>query len=194
MTLPSRDLTTLLRAWGRGEQAALDELLPLVYAELRRQAARHLRMQPQGHTLQTTALVHEVYLRLIDSDGADWQSRAHFFGVAARAMRSILVDYARARRAAKRGGGARALTLSAADAAGASTPEAPESEVDVVALDEALARLAGLDHRQARVVELRYFGGMSIEETAHALGVSHATVEREWRTARLWLRRELRAG
>ena len=196
MTPNSRDVTALLQAWGRGEQAALDELLPLVYGQLRRQAARYLRAQPVGHTLQTTALVHEAYLRLVGPDraGTDWSGRAHFFGVAARAMRSILVDHARARRAAKRGGGARALSLSAADAAVARAGEAAGSEVDVVALDEALARLAALDARQAQVVELRYFGGLSIEETAQVLDVSHATVEREWKTARLWLRRELGAA
>lgn len=187
----SRDVTALLQAWGRGEQGAFDELLPLVYGELRRQAARQLRSQPSGHTLQATALVHEVYLRLVDRPNAEWQGRAHFFGVAARAMRSILVDHARARRAAKRGGRAPALTLGAADAV---ADGAPGSEVDVLALDEALTRLAELDLRQARVVELRYFGGSSIEETAQVLGISHATVEREWRTARLWLRRELGPG
>ena len=189
------DVTALLRAWGRGEQAALDELLPLVYADLRRQASRYLRAQRAGHTLQTTALVHEAYLRLVrqDGGGADWQGRAHFFGVAARAMRSILVDHARARRAAKRGGGAQVISLGS-PAAVAGGEGASESEVDVIALDQALARLAELDGRQAQVVELRYFGGLSIEETAQALGVSHATVEREWRTARLWLRRELKAG
>jgi RNA polymerase sigma factor (TIGR02999 family) len=192
----SRDVTALLRAWGRGEQAALDELLPLVYGELRRQAARHLRAQRPEHTLQTTALVHEAYLRLVRQDGAraDWQSRAHFFGVAARAMRSILVDHARARRAAKRGGGAQVISLGNAAVGGGGADGIPESEVDVIALDQALARLAELDGRQARVVELRYFGGLSIQETAETLGVSHATVEREWRTARLWLRRELKAG
>ncbi len=191
-----RDVTALLRAWSQGEQGALDELLPLVYGELRRLAARYLRTQRPGHTLQTTALVHEAYLRLVGpvGAGADWQGRAHFFGVAARAMRSILVDHARARQAAKRGGGVRALTLGAADAAGARADRAAESEVDVVALDDALARLADMDARQARVVELRYFAGLSIEETALALGISHATVEREWRTARLWLRRELGAA
>ncbi|HEX3232971.1 MAG TPA: sigma-70 family RNA polymerase sigma factor [Gemmatimonadales bacterium] len=184
-------MTALLQAWGRGEPAALDELLPLIYEELRRQAARQLRSQPAGHTLQATALVHEVYLRLVGRPDAEWQSRAHFFGVAARAMRSILVDHARARQAAKRGGQARRLTLGAADGV-ADRP--PESEVDVLALDEALARLAELDPRQAQVVELRYFAGSTIQETAHVLGLSHATVEREWRTARLWLRRELAAG
>jgi RNA polymerase sigma factor (TIGR02999 family) len=192
----SRDVTALLQAWGRGEQAALDELLPLVYGELRRQAARHLRAQRPGHTLQTTALVHEAYLRLVRQRGAgaDWQGRSHFYGVAARAMRSILVDHARARRAAKRGGGAPVISLSSAAVADDDPGGVQESEVDVIALDQALARLAELDGRQARVVELRYFGGLSIEETARTLGVSHATVEREWRTARLWLRRELKAG
>ncbi|HEY7504342.1 MAG TPA: sigma-70 family RNA polymerase sigma factor [Gemmatimonadales bacterium] len=198
MTPPSRDrdVTTLLQAWGRGERAALDELLPLVYGELRRQAARRLRAQPEGHTLQATDLVHEAYLRLVDRGGAgaDWHDRSHFFAVAARAMRSILVDHARARRTAKRGGGAPALTLGAADAASAPADQSSDPRVDVEALDEALTRLAALDPRQARVVELRYFGGLSIGEAAEALGVSHATVEREWRTARLWLRRELVAG
>jgi RNA polymerase sigma factor (TIGR02999 family) len=184
----SCDVTALLQAWGRGERAALDELLPLVYGELRRQAARHLRAQAAGHTLQPTALVHEVYLRLVDQPTVEWQGRAHFFGVAARAMRSILVDHARARHAAKRGGRARAVTLSAAHGIADRTAEA---EVDVLALDEALSGLAALDARQAQVVELRYFGGLSIEETAHVLGISCATVERDWKTARLWLRREL---
>jgi RNA polymerase sigma-70 factor (ECF subfamily) len=183
----SRDVTALLQAWGRGERAALDELLPLVYGELRRQAARHLRAQAAGHTLQPTALVHEVYLRLVDQPTVEWQGRAHFFGVAARAMRSILVDHARARHAAKRGGRARAVTLGAAHGVA-------EAEVDVLALDEALTGLAALDARQAHVVELRYFGGLSIEETAQVLGISHATVERDWKTARLWLKRELSTG
>jgi RNA polymerase sigma factor (TIGR02999 family) len=185
------DLTALLQAWSGGDESALNELLPLVYGELRRQAARQLRSQPPGHTLQATALVHEAYLRLADAPG-DWQGRSHFFGVAARAMRSILVDHARARRAAKRGGGGVAVTLGAAERAGELPDRTADADVDVEALDEALTRLAGLDPRQARVVELRYFGGLSIEETAGVLGVSHATVEREWKTARLWLRRELR--
>ena len=180
-------VTALLLAWARGEQAALDDLLPLVYGELHQQAERAMRAQPVGHTLQTTALVHEAYLRLVDMQEVGWQGRAHFFGVAARAMRSVLVDHARARRAAKRGGGIAPVTLGAADGAKASDAD----EIDVEALDAALARLAALDPRQAQVVELRYFGGLSIEETAQVLGVSHATIEREWRTARLWLRREL---
>jgi RNA polymerase sigma factor (TIGR02999 family) len=184
-------VTTLLHQWGGGEEAALNELLPIVYDELHRQAERYMRAQPAGHTLQPTAVVHEAYLRLVDRDrgGAEWQSRAHFFAVASRAMRSVLVDHARARRSAKRGGAARQLTLGAADGMDASAPD-----VDVLALDEALARLAALDPRQAKIVELRYFAGLSIEEVGDALGVSHATVEREWRTARLWLRRELLAG
>ena len=191
-TPPPSRITTLLRAWSEGDRTALDELLPLVYDELHRQAERAMRAQPEGHTLQTTALVHEAYLRLVDRSGAAWQDRAHFFGVAARVMRSVLVDHARARRAAKRGGGAAALTLSRNDAA--VDPEFDSNGVDVEALDEALTRLAALDPRQAKVVELRYFGGLSIHETAAVLDVSHATIEREWRTARLWLRRELVQG
>jgi len=192
---PRTDVTALLRAWDQGEETALDELLPLVYGELRRQAERAMRAQPAGHTLQPTALVHEAYLRLVDGPEREWQSRAHFFGVAARTMRSVLVDHARAHKAAKRGGGGAALTLGAAEAAGVGSSRTGESgQVDVEALDAALTGLAALDPRQARVVELRYFGGLSIEETAEVLGVSHATVEREWRTARLWLRRELAGG
>jgi RNA polymerase sigma factor (TIGR02999 family) len=191
-TSPDRDITSLLHAWVRGDEAALDQLLPLVYGELHRQAERAMRAQPAGHTLQTTALVHEAYPRLIDAPRADWQGRAHFFGVAARATRSVLVDHARALRARKRGSGAQVLTLGAADAAGAAGETAGDaSEVDVEALDAALTRLAELDPRQARVVELRYFGGLSIGEAAEMLELSHATVEREWRTARLWLRRKL---
>lgn len=191
-TPPPSRITALLRAWSEGDHDALDELLPLVYGELHRQAERAMQAQPEGHTLQTTALVHEAYLRLVDGSGAGWQDRAHFFGVAARVMRSVLVDHARARRAAKRGGGAAVLTLSPDDAA--SDPDADSNGVDVEALDEALNRLAAFDSRQARVVELRYFAGLSINETAAVLDVSHATVEREWRTARLWLRRELVRG
>jgi RNA polymerase sigma factor (TIGR02999 family) len=187
-TPPSSRITVLLRAWSQGDRNALEELLPLVYAELHRQAERAMRAQPDGHTLQTTALVHEAYLRLVGGAGAEWQSRAHFFGVAARAMRSVLIDHARARRAAKRGGGAAAVTLDPGTAM--DRPPGPD-RVDVEVLDIALTRLGALDPRQARVVELRYFAGLSIEETAEVLGISHATVEREWRTARLWLRREL---
>ena len=179
-------VTDLLQAWASGDQAALDELLPLVYDDLRRQARRHMRAQPAGHTLQTTALVHEAYLRLIGLSSVEWKGRAHFFGVAAKAMRSILVDHARARNAAKRGGSARAIALD--DAGGIAGPQA---SVDVLALDEALGRLAELDSRKSQLVELRYFGGLGIDEAAAVLGVSRATVKREWTTARAWLRREL---
>jgi len=186
----SGDVTSLLRAWGRGDQAALERLFPLVYGELHQQAERYMRGQKPGHTLQTTGLVHEAYLRLVDapSGDAEWQGRAQFFALASRAMRSVLVDHARARAAVKRGGAMQALTLTAAGDVARSEPDA-----DVVALDEALRGLAELDPRQAQIVELRYFGGLSIDEVAETLGVSHATVERDWRTARLWLRRELAA-
>jgi RNA polymerase sigma factor (TIGR02999 family) len=186
MTSPlSHNVTQSLQAWGQGDRAALDELLPLVYRELHRQAERFMRAQLPGHTLQVTGLVHEAYLRLVDQE-VQWQSRAHFFGVAGKAMRSILVDHARARKAAKRGGGGQQLTLGAADAAAGAEPA-----VDVLALDEALARLAELNPEHSRLVELRYFAGLSIEETAEVLGVSPATVKRQWQVVRLWLRREL---
>ena len=148
-----------------------------------------MRRQPPGHTLQTTAVVHEAYLRLARQDGAGWQSRAHFFGVAAKVMRSILVDHARSRRAARRGGDAAPLTLAGADAAAGA-----EGGVDVEALDEALVRLAEFDPGKSRVVELRYFTGLTIEETAAVMGVSPATVKREWTAARAWLKHELGAG
>jgi RNA polymerase sigma factor (TIGR02999 family) len=187
MTSPdSHQVTQLLRDWSQGDQTALDQLLPLVYRDLHRQAERFMRGQAAGHTLQATGLVHEAYFRLVGQEGVEWQSRAHFFGVAGKAMRSILVDHARARGAAKRGGGDRQLTLGAADAAAASAPE-----VDVLALDEALSRLADLDPEMTRLVELRYFAGLSIEEVADALGVSPATVKRRWQVARLWLKREI---
>jgi RNA polymerase sigma factor (TIGR02999 family) len=185
----SHHVTKLLRAWSQGDRRAFDELLPLVYRELHQQAERFMRAQPAGHTLQVTALVHEVYLRLVDREGIEWQSRAHFFGVAGKAMRSILVDHARARGAAKRGGAARHLTLGAVSVAAEAEPA-----VDVLALDEALSRLADLDPEQSRLVELRYFAGLGIEETAEVLGVSPATVKRHWRVARAWLKRELSAS
>jgi RNA polymerase sigma factor (TIGR02999 family) len=182
-------VTALIRAWGEGDRAALDELLPLVYGELREQAERFMRNQASGHTLQTTALVHEAYLRLVEQQSVEARSRAQFFALAAKAMRSVLVDHARARRAAKRGGGAWELSLGAAgeiaDAASSADP------VDVLALDEALDRLAELDPEQKQLVELRYFAGLGIEETAEVLGVSPATVKREWSLTRAWLRREL---
>jgi RNA polymerase sigma factor (TIGR02999 family) len=178
-------VTTLLRQWKGGDDSALDRLLPLVYAELRRIAARHLRRERAGHSLQPTGLVHEAYLRLVASPGPEWQDRAHFFGVSARLMRQILVDHARARGAAKRGGAARRVTLTEG------VEPAVVRDLDLLALDEALRRLEAMDPVQGRVVELRYFAGLSIEETAEVLGKSPATVNREWRMARAWLRREL---
>jgi RNA polymerase sigma factor (TIGR02999 family) len=170
---------------GAGKQAVYDELFPLVYAELRRIAAREMRREKPGRTLQTTALVHEAYLRLLKDASLSFENRAHFLGIAARAMREILIEHARARSARKRGGGAVRLTLDDLTAA------VPSPSIDVLALDEALRRLARLDERHARVVELRYFGGLSVEETAAALGLSPATVKRDWTLARAWLFREL---
>ena len=181
-----RSISQLLDAWGRGERAALDALVPEVYEMLHQQARRALRDQPDGHTLQPTALVNEAYVKLANQPGVGSESRSHFLAVAAMVMRSVLVDHARARQRAKRGGNARALSLGAADDVAQT-----EDPVDVVALDDALTRLAAQDERKARVVELRYFVGLSIEETAKALDSSPATVKREWTTARAWLRREL---
>jgi len=181
-------VTDLLRAWGAGETGASEALVPLVYAELRRQARRVLAGEGEGHTLQATALVHEAWLRLDGQHDARWESRTQFLAVAALTMRRVLVDHARARRALKRGGGGTQVTLGAASEA-AATPE----DVDVLALDEALTRLATMDPRKARLVELRYFAGLSMPEAAATLGVSLATVGREWAVARMWLRRELEA-
>ena len=186
------DVTGLLIAWSEGDSKALDSLLPVVYAELRRQARRALRREAAGHTLQPTALVHEAYLKLVDQRPSRWQGRAQFYGVAARCMRQVLVDAARTRRAAKRGGGARPITLS--DAEGLAAAPAAGGEAagdDILALDAALTRLGELDPDQARVVELRYFAGLTLDDTAATLGVSPATVSREWTVARRWLRREL---
>jgi RNA polymerase sigma factor (TIGR02999 family) len=185
MPTPSPSVTDRLRAWGRGDTAALDRLMPVVYEELGRQARRYLRHERPGHTLETAGLVHEAYLRLVDQRKADWQNRAQFFGVAAQLMRRVLIDHARSRQAAKRGGVGIQITLEDA------TVRAEERGVDLLELDEALTRLAALDPQQARVVELRYFTGLSIEETAEVLGISTATVKREWALARAWLRREL---
>jgi len=185
---PPPDVTGLLLAWGRGDQSAADRLVPAVYDELHRRAERAMRREGGDHTLQATALVHESYLRLVDQRRVEWRSRAHFFAIAATVMRRILVDHARARLAAKRGGGAAPITLAGAGE-GAAADGA--DEVDLLALHEALERLAVLDPEQARLVELRYFGGLTIDETADALGVSPATVKREWTLARAWLRREL---
>lgn len=174
-------MTRLLCAWGNGDTTARDRLVPLVYGELRRRAAAYLRRERQGHTLQPTALVHEAYVRLIDQSRIAWRNRAQFYGVAACIMRRILVDHARAARMAKRSGRLVSVTLEEHHAV------VPAPDVDVLALDEALTRLAGLDPRKSAVAELRFFSGLSVEECAHVLGVSDATVEREWRAARAWL-------
>ena len=182
--LPPADVTRLLVAWRGGDAAALDGLLPLVYAELRRVAHRYMRDERPNHPLQTTALVHEAYLRLIDVTRVDWQSRNHFFAVSAQMMRRILVEAARRRHADKRGGDASHVALDEAFV------PAPERAADFLALDEALERLAALAPRKARVVELRYFAGLSVEETAGVLEVSAETVMRDWRMAKLWLQRD----
>ncbi len=184
-----RAVTALLQAWSAGDRGALDALLPVVYDELRRQARGALAREGVGQTLQPTALVHEAYLRLVGQRHARWEGRTQFFAVAAQLMRRVLVDRARRRHAAKRGGGARQVTLADADAVAAES--GGDAGVDVLALDDALTRLAALDPEKARLVELRYFAGMSIPEAAAALGVSPATVGRQWAVARLWLRREL---
>jgi RNA polymerase sigma factor (TIGR02999 family) len=171
--------------WRGGDREALDALIPIVYGELRRMAHRYLERERSDHTLQSTALVHEVYVRLIGQKLPEWQSRAHFFGVAARLMRQILVEYARGHLAAKRGGGACKVTVES----GALV--AQKSDVDVILLDDALFELAKLDARQSRIVELRFFGGLSIDDTSEVLGISPATVVREWTTARIWLHREI---
>ena len=182
----SARVSKLLLNWGQGDQGAREALIPLVYDELRRLARRHLRRERPDHTLQSAALVNEAYLRLIRQDQPQWQNRAHFFGVAAQLMRHILVDHARNRMAAKRGAGAPRLTLDPEIA----LPQ--QREVDLVARDDALNQLAALDEQQSRVVELRFFGGLSIEETSVVLEISPATVKREWATARAWLQREMK--
>jgi len=182
------EVTALLGGWSRGEAAALDRLVPLVYDELRRLAGALLRHEREGHTLQPTALVHEAFLRLLGERRVDAPTRARFFAVAATAMRRVLVDHARTRRRLKRGGGETAVALP--EELGGETPLAP---IDVLALDVALDRLAGLDPQQARIVELRYFAGLSIEETAALVGASPATVKRDWTSARAFLLRELSA-
>jgi RNA polymerase sigma factor (TIGR02999 family) len=178
-------ITALLQEWRRGDRAALDRLTPLVYDELRALARRHLRGERHRLTLQPTALVHEAYLRLVGGGHVPWEDRAHFFGVASRLMRQVLVDHARARQAKKRGGQATLVDLAGAD------PLEPPCGVDVLALHEALDRLAALDATSARIVELRYFGGLTIEETAEVLETSPATVKRDWHASRAWLLREM---
>jgi RNA polymerase sigma-70 factor (ECF subfamily) len=182
----SKDVTVLLVAWSNGDEDALSRLTPLVYAELRRVAQAYMRREHSGHTLQATALVNEAYIRLVDSSRVRWQNRAHFFAVAAQLMRRILIDFARNRKYQKRGGDWRRVTLVEGEHA------ATNSDVDLVAVDDALQELAKLDARKARVVELRFFGGLSLEETAEALQVSTDSVGRDWRAARAWLMRELK--
>ncbi|MCU1264525.1 MAG: polymerase, sigma-24 subunit, subfamily [Acidobacteria bacterium] len=183
----AHEISLMLRAWSDGDTQALNNLLPLVYDELHRQAHRCLRHERTGHTLQTTDLIHEAYLKLAAQAGVEWENRAHFFALSAQLMRHILVDYARAKHRAKRGGEALRLSLSKAELVATE-----ESDVDLLALDEALTRLAAIDEQQSRVVEMRYLGGLDIEETAAALGISSATVKRDWTTAKAWLGRELR--
>ena len=180
------DITRLLIAWSDGRREALDDLMPIVYAHLRRLAGGYMRREPAGHPLQPTALVHEAYVRLIDQKQVKWRNRAHFFGVAAGMMRRILVDNARRRRAEKRGGGWERVTLSGDEVAANG-----QAELDVLSLHEALERLAEFDSQQERIVELRYFGGLTIEETSEVVGISPATVVREWTIAKAWLRADL---
>ncbi|MGO9232500.1 MAG: sigma-70 family RNA polymerase sigma factor [Bryobacteraceae bacterium] len=181
----THQVTHLLRAWGEGEQGALDELVPLVYQEMHRLAQVYMSRERSGHTLQTTALVNEAYLRLVDTTQASWQNRAHFFAICANVMRRILVEWARSRQALKRGGAAPPLELVE------SLVVADEPGRDLVALDDALKDLSALDPRKGKVVELRFFGGLSVEETAEALKISPETVMRDWKFAKSWLRREL---
>jgi RNA polymerase sigma factor (TIGR02999 family) len=188
----STDITRLLKAWGQGDQSALDQLTPLVYAQLRAQAQRYMRQERSGATLQSTALVHEVYLRLVSGHNVDWHDRVHFFAVSAQIMRRILVDAARARAAAKRGGGGvRAEHSSAVDLDQIPTANS-DGASSLCALDDALEALARVDPRRAKVIELRFFAGLSVEETAEVLRISPQTVMRDWRLARAWLSRELR--
>ena len=188
MAVPSpKEVTRLLIDWGNGDQAALDELMPLVYDELRRLASRYMRRESQGHTLQASALVNEAYLRLVDQKSVQWQNRAHFFGVAAQLMRRILVDHARSRLRAKRGGGAQMVSLVES---GATSEEVAE----VIALDVALKDLAEMDPRKSQIVEMKFFGGLTTEEMAEVLKVTSRTVEREWRKAKAWLNRALKQG
>jgi RNA polymerase sigma factor (TIGR02999 family) len=185
MAAPASDVTALLAVVESGDEAAMNQLVPLVYEELRRLARRHLARQRRGHTLQTADLVNEAYLKLVNLKGAGWKNRVHFFAVASRAMRFVLVDYARRRGYAKRGGNPVRVSLSEADQV------SEQRTAEVVAVDEALSRLAALDPRKAQIVELRYFGGLSGEETAEVLDLSSRTIKREWRWAKAWLYREL---
>ena len=184
--LSSVDVTTLLGELAQGKQEAADQLIPLVYDELRRLADRYMRRERESHTLQTTALVHEAYLKLVEQRAVNWQSRAHFFGIAAQIMRRVLIDHARGRLRDKRGGGQPLVALDEA------LVFSPEQSSALVALDGALERLAALDARQAKIVELRFFGGLTVEEAAEVLGISPKTVKRDWSVAKAWLHGELK--
>ncbi len=184
----SQEVTSLLRAWRGGDQGALDKLMPLVYAELHRLAHRCMLRERAGHTLQTTAVVNEAYIRLIDARQIEWKDRAHFFAISANLMRRILVEFARSRGRNKRGGDVRKVELDEAFVI------SPQRGTDIVALDDALTALAAIDERKAKVIELRFFGGLSVEETAEVLGVSPDTVMRDWRLAKVWLWREMKHG
>lgn len=188
MSDPPKKVTELLEAWGQGDEAARDELMTVVYQELHRLAHNYMRKESPGHTLQTSALVNEAFLRLIDQKNVKWQNRAHFYGIAAQMMRRVLVDYARSRRYAKRGGGLRDLSLEEALIVSHQRTE------EVVALDETLDELAKFDPRKSQIVEFRFFAGLSIEETAEVLDVSPGTVMRDWTLAKAWLRREIYAA
>ena len=181
----THEVTELLTAWSGGDKAALDKLMPLIHQELRRLAHHYMSRERTGHTMQTTALVNEAYLRLVNREGVNWQNRAHFFAIASQLMRHILVDHARSHAYAKRGGGAQTISLDEAMVV------SQERAADVVALDDVLKELAHIDPQQSRIVELRFFGGLTIEETAVVLGLSPATIKREWSTARAWLYHEL---
>jgi RNA polymerase sigma factor (TIGR02999 family) len=188
MQSPAEQITQLLQSWNQGDQDAIDKLVPLVYDELHRLAQRYMADERPDHTLQTTALINEAYVRLVDSAHANWEGRTHFFGVCAQVMRRILVDWARSRQALKRGGDVRALDLDEALAT------AKQPGTDLVAIDDALKALAAIDPRKGQVVELRFFGGLSVKETAEVLKVSPETVQRDWKLAKSWLRRELSGG
>jgi RNA polymerase sigma-70 factor, ECF subfamily len=205
---PNQPVTRLLNQWSGGNEAVVGELTALLYRELRALAQRHLRRERPNHTIQRTALVHEAFIRLVSQQSVDWRSRAHFFALASTLMRRILVDHARARLSSKRGGGTPILSLDEMTAPSSDEDPAPPSEVesisdpgdggdsdeDIAAIDEALTRLAAIDPRQVQVVQMRYFGGLTVEETGQALGISDATVKREWVMARAWLKRELSRG
>jgi RNA polymerase sigma factor (TIGR02999 family) len=185
-TSAQSDITKLLIDLSDGDRSALDKLIPLIYSELRLMAARYLRREPAPHTLQTTALVHEAYLKLVDQKKVRWQNRSHFFAIAAQSMRRILIDHARNRLSAKRGGNEQKIALD-----GGAIDISAERAASLVALDEALERLSRIDPQKSRIVELRFFGGLSIEETAQALGIGTATVIRQWRVAKAWLYKEV---